>query len=321
MQKADCHYDAEFVSRLQQKHRPTVARAISIVEAGAEQAVQLLDSIFALTGNAIRIGITGPPGAGKSTLVTKLAYVLRQSGKSVGVIAVDPTSPFSQGAVLGDRVRMVELEDDEQVFIRSMASRGKSGGLSAKTADAMDVLDAASFDILILESVGVGQVELDIEKNVDTTIVVLVPESGDQVQAIKAGLMEIADIYVLNKSDRPESSAILHAINTAIRFRGHHNHDWDPQVLATIANEGEGVAEVAGEINRHREFLLQKGILQDKKQTRLQRRVMQIVNDSLATELWDQQRQALLERFVQEMLAGQITPQQSARQLLNNFLE
>ena len=203
--------DDRLVGRLLDRDRASIARAISMVEAGEETARRLLDNLLPRTGQACRVGVTGPPGAGKSTLTGALTRLLRQAGHSVAIMAVDPTSPFSAGALLGDRVRMAHLDDDEEVFIRSMATRGARGGLSAHSANVADIFDAAGFDYLFIESAGVGQTELDVRHLVDTTVVVLVPEAGDQVQAAKAGLMEIAE-YLRDEQMRPPRQRHGHAV-------------------------------------------------------------------------------------------------------------
>ena len=207
------------VEKLSINDKRSVARSISIVESNNEKAAELLKEIYSKVGQGYRIGITGPPGAGKSTITNQLTKYFRNQNKTVGIVAVDPTSPYTGGALLGDRVRMTEIGNDPGVFIRSMATRGSLGGLSKRTIDAADVLDAAGYDYILLETVGVGQSELDIAQAADTTIVVLVPESGDVVQAMKAGLMEIADFFVLNKSDRPGSEQAVTALRTILMMR------------------------------------------------------------------------------------------------------
>src|SRR5690348_9317137 len=209
----------ELVRRTLAGERVPLARAISWVENEHHDAVPLLDACCARSGRAFRIGITGPPGAGKSTLVTRLAQVYRRRGESVGIVAVDPTSPFSGGALLGDRVRMHELAGDDGVFIRSMATRGSMGGLAVHTAQVCDVLDAAGFSRLLVETVGVGQSELEVAQTADSTVVVLVPESGDTVQAMKAGLMEIGDLFVVNKADREGAERAAFAVRAALELR------------------------------------------------------------------------------------------------------
>jgi len=310
--RASNRVDPALLKKLTARHRPSVARAITIVERGGSRAQMLLESIHVRTGNAYRVGITGPPGGGKSTLLTELAGLLCKRGATVGVIAVDPSSPFTQGAVLGDRVRMSALDGQDGIFIRSMASRGQSGGLSARTGDAADVLDAAGFDYVLVESVGVGQVGLDIEKLVDTTVVVIVPESGDQVQAIKAGLMEIADIYVVNKCDRPGSNSVLSTVQASLAFQHHHMPGWTPQVIRTVASAGEGIEDLAGELARHRDFLETNDLLKVQRRRRMSERVVQLLNELIRTTLWDDAAQARLNTTVDRIIDGELTPMATA---------
>ncbi len=297
--------------------RVAMARAITLVENQLPEGEALLQSLFPHTGRAYRIGITGPPGAGKSTLTNKLALEYRRNGNTVGIIAVDPTSPFTGGAVLGDRVRMSDVELDSGVFIRSMASRGSLGGLSKTAAEAADVLDAAGMDIILMETVGVGQSELDVARAADTTLVVLVPESGDAVQAMKAGLMEIADIFVMNKADRAGAEQAMQAITTILGLR--QGTLRQPPVIATVALEGKGVTGVAEAIAGHRESLQVDGGLTRKRHERLEQRVADLVIDRVRRHLWTSERRRQLSQGVAEILRGTRTPYDVAHDLVESF--
>lgn len=297
--------------------RRALAKMISAVENDGAMAQQMLDELYAKVGRAYRLGITGPPGAGKSTLVEQLTKALRAECHTVGIIAVDPTSPFTGGALLGDRVRMTDIFLDEGVFIRSMATRGSLGGLSQKAQEAADVLDAFGKDYIIYETVGVGQSELDIVEAADTVVVVLVPESGDSVQAMKAGLMEIANIFVMNKSDRDGAPRAVRELDAMIHLRP--VSDWMPPVVATVASIGKGVHELRQKIAEHRVFLTTGERLADKRKARLIKKVHELVSRRLKQEFWDEQAEQLLHENLEDFQNKKISPYHLAEQLLMNF--
>lgn len=309
----------EFLEKLKNGDRRYTAKAISIIEIGDNKSASLLKMIYPFTGNGYRIGITGPPGAGKSTITNQITKYYLAQGKRIGIIAVDPTSPFTGGALLGDRVRMTDIGHNENVFIRSMATRGSLGGLSRKTVDAADVLDAAGFDIILFETVGVGQSELDIAKAADTTIVVLVPESGDSVQAMKAGLMEIADFFVLNKSDRPGSEQAVVALNTILMMRPHDIHSWMPKIIKTVASENKGIEDIAQEIDRHYQYLKDKSKFIQRREEKTKFRVKEIVEEKLRQKFWNDENILSLNDSLKKVVLGKLSPYQLADELILNF--
>jgi len=235
-----------------------VARAITKIENGSDDAVELMKSIYANTGRAEIIGITGSPGAGKSSLVDKLSLYFKDKGHKIGIVCIDPSSPFSGGAILGDRIRMAELGTNKNVFIRSMATRGNLGGLSRATVDAVAILDAAGFDKVIIETVGVGQDEVEIVKTADVSVVVLVPGMGDDIQAIKAGIMEIGDVFAINKADR-EGVLRTQKELEALLSLAHRPDMWNPPIVKTIATENKGIEDLVTAIESYSEFHKQAG--------------------------------------------------------------
>jgi len=337
-----------------------LARAISLVENARDGYEELLSELHPLVGRSHRLGITGPPGAGKSTLIEDLVQAYRARDITVAVVAVDPTSPFTGGALLGDRIRMESLTLDPGVFIRSMASRGASGGLATTTREVCDVLDAYGFERIIIETVGVGQAELAIAASADTTVLVLVPESGDGVQVLKAGVMEIADLYVVNKADRPGADRLVQEVQVMLGIRqgnayrhvgAHHGGTgdrrkgasagerlavqapdrqrkdaggggWEPPVLMTAAVAGQGTAELVEAIEAHRSRLESSGGLAALRRERLARHTRDVVDRALSTLVWDDRDgQALLEAGLDDLVSGRVSPYRLAQRIVAGLQE
>jgi len=282
-----------WVERVRSGDVRSLARAISAIENSAPESTELLKALFPFSGHARIIGLTGAPGSGKSTLVDQLAREYRKQEKTVGIIAVDPTSPYTGGAILGDRIRMQTHHADSGIYIRSMATRGFLGGLARTTADVATVLDASGKDLVLVETVGVGQDEIDIVRLADITIVILVPGMGDDVQTIKAGIMEIADIFVINKSDREGAERVEREIR-AMQTLAVRKDTWTPPIVKTVATEGKGIAELAAAIAEYEKFLQREGLELKKKISNWRERLIEML------------REALLERALREKL----TPEQ-----------
>jgi LAO/AO transport system kinase len=308
---------AGLLERFDRGDRRALARALTWVENQQPGFEQLLHATHSGLGRAFRVGVTGPPGAGKSTLTEKYALLCRCRDQKVGVLAVDPSSPFTGGALLGDRIRMQDLTLDDGVFIRSMASRGRLGGLATTSLEAADLLEAFGFDVVIHETVGVGQTERDIVSAADTTVVVLVPESGDAVQTMKAGLMEIADVFVVNKADRPGAENLERALIATLGLKPREDRDWDPPIVRTVAVEGEGIDELATAIDAHSSHCRESGVLAAKQRARSADRVRDLVARRIDTHVWGRSGgEKLLEQALDRIYLGEATPYSVADEIV-----
>jgi LAO/AO transport system kinase len=276
--------------------RLALSRVLSRVENRRESSIETLRSISSHVGRAIRVGFTGPPGAGKSTLVTSYVKLLRRNGGKVGVLAVDPTSPFSGGALLGDRIRMGAIAMDSEVFVRSLATRGDLGGLAEAAGDMADVMDAAGFETILFETVGVGQSELEIVEYADCTVVVLVPESGDAIQGMKAGLMEIADVFVINKADREGSERFESDLRGAMQLKDWGS--WIPPIVSTVAVKDAGIEEFHQQVTRFIESLKSSGVFEQRRADRLRKRIRRVVEQKLASEFWTDEQSRKMETAI-----------------------
>jgi LAO/AO transport system kinase len=339
----------ELLERFRAGQRTALARAISIVENGRPGFERILHALHGDMGRAHRIGVTGPPGAGKSTLTSKLALELRKAEERIGIVAVDPSSPFTGGALLGDRIRMTNISTDPGIFIRSMATRGHLGGLATTTKEVADLLDAYGYDRVVLETVGVGQSELEIARTADTSVVVLVPESGDSIQAMKAGLMEVADVFVINKADRPGADRLAQELEVMLHMRlgempqnaGHHGvslksvqkaarqgvqakaeeaGSWAIPVLKTTAQSGEGIEELARTLDRHRVYLEDSGELSRRRQARLAERVRAVVERRLQRLAWEKgPGEEILTGSLAALEAGEVSPYAVADRIIKQL--
>ncbi len=298
--------------------RLAISRALSFVENTDNLDMELTDALFKHLGRAYRIGVTGPPGAGKSSLVDRIITYWRDQGKRIAVISVDPTSPFTGGAILGDRVRMGRHYADKGVFIRSMATRGSHGGLALRAQDAADIFDAAGYDIIVYETVGVGQVELDVAKAADTTLVVLVPESGDDIQAMKAGLMEIADLFVINKADRQGANQAFAQIQSMLEMRHPEKGLWPPQVIKTSALQDEGITDLTTALIEHRQFLDEHGIIRQNFRDRIQFKIQSHIDENVLHSFWTQGRARQLDQAMATEKVRNILPGKIVAALLND---
>jgi LAO/AO transport system kinase len=308
---------AELAERLQNGDRRALARAVTLVENGDPKGREALAAVYGKTGRAHIVGITGAGGAGKSTLTNALALEWRKRGKTVGVVAVDPSSPFTRGAILGDRIRMQELSKDPEVFVRSMATRGELGGLAAMTADVVAVLDAFGKDVVIVETVGAGQDEVEVASMAETTVVVLTPAAGDDVQAMKAGIMEVADVLVVNKADLPNADALLGQLTTAVSQASRGK--LETKVLATVAAKKEGIVELTDAIEEHRERLERSGERERLRADRARRHTLARARERLlADALAGPRADGSLDALVASVAARDLDPYAAVERLLGS---
>ena len=307
--------DQHTLDRIRSNDHRALSRVITQIESGQPISDTFFKEVHTLSHDALRIGITGPPGAGKSTLADQLIQILIDDGKSVGVVAVDPTSPFTGGALLGDRVRMNHYLFNDNVFIRSMGSHGDLGGLARKAQDVGDLLAASGKDVIIFETVGVGQGEHDVAKAVDMTMVVLVPESGDEIQLMKAGLIEIADIFVVNKSDRDGAGRLAQSLK-AILHTFTQKGKFEPPVFNTSADRKEGVADLYQGIIDHLTLMKDEGVLKAKQLERYRNRIFNLIQDRLLRKFWTQEKLDQMELSIQNLELTNTSPHEVANSLL-----
>jgi LAO/AO transport system kinase len=309
-------FDTQSISKVLAGEPRSIARAITLVENGGDGAAELMKAIFPKTGKAMVIGITGSPGAGKSSLVDKLALFYKNSGDTVGIICIDPSSPFSGGAILGDRIRMATLGMEKGVFIRSMATRGNLGGLARATVDAVAILDSAGFDKIIVETVGVGQDEVEIVKTADVSVVVLVPGMGDDIQAIKAGIMEIGDCFVINKADR-EGVLRTQKELEALLSLAHRPDMWDPPIVKTIATESKGIEDLAAAINAYYAFQASGVENKTRRQAIAKWRLLELLQERLLSDLLNRNGSGeKLNKLASEIADKQKDPYSAVEELL-----
>lgn len=310
----------DIAAELLKGNRLALSRVITAIENEYDEATDIMKKLYPHTGHAFVLGITGPPGAGKSTLTDKMAREYRKRGKTVGIVAIDPTSPFSGGAILGDRIRMNDLTLDEGVFIRSMGTRGSLGGLSHKTADTVKVLDAFGKDVIFVETVGVGQSEVDIVKAADTTMVVLIPGMGDDIQAIKAGILEIGDVFAINKSDLDGADKLVREINMMLDLDSNMS-DWRPPIQKVIANQIIGIPELLDQIDKHFNYISDNGILAERRTKRTKDEILDILDSSIGSRvkrmIVDSGR---LDTYVEKIKARETDPYTVVHEVLNEML-
>ncbi|HHH79473.1 MAG TPA: methylmalonyl Co-A mutase-associated GTPase MeaB [Thermoplasmatales archaeon] len=310
----------ELASKVLKGDTRSVARLITLVENNSRNAANAMKIIHRHTGNAHVVGVTGVMGSGKSTLIYELAREYRKQGKTVGIVGIDPTSPFTGGALLGDRIRMQELACDSGVFIRSMGTRGALGGLTGAIFDVIEILDASGKDVVLVETVGVGQGEVDVVKMADTTLVVLVPGLGDSIQTIKAGIMEIADVFVVNKADRPGVDRAVAELESMLDLK-HVEGERRTPVVKTVARKGEGVSELIQEIDKHMKYLKKQDLLELRRRKRYEAELVEIIRRELMSYIFDEKKlKGKIDDLVDRILMKKMDPYTSAEEVLERML-
>ncbi len=311
----------DLVERARSGEARAVARLISLVEDASPLLREVMAGLAPYTGNAQIVGVTGSPGVGKSTSTSALVKAMRAAGKRVGVLAVDPSSPFSGGALLGDRVRMQDHATDRDVYIRSMAARGHLGGLSWSTPQALRVLDAAGCEVVLVETVGVGQSEVEVAGLADTTLVLLAPGMGDAIQAAKAGILEIGDVYVVNKADRDGADAVRRDLRNMIALAEREDEAWKPPIVQTVAQTGKGVDEVVEKIDAHRDWMKSTGELERRRVRRARDEIEAIAATALRERWGDVHARTELDDLAEQIVAGKSDPYRAADQLLESYTD